>query len=157
MTETKDASSGTNLRSVRTGKQTLVVRHGDDDFQRQVIDKLAALEARSRPSKVAPSTEEPRLPLRLDTRTIVAVAAIVLSIAGYVIQDARNSSRQDAEIETAKVRLSNLERIAATNTESRIRTEVELSELREGQAEIKQMLQAHQNETLGLLHKNNPD
>ncbi len=36
-----------------------------------------------------------------------------------------------------------LEQIAATNTEGRIRTEVELGELRQGQAEIKAMIQAH--------------
>src|SRR5579872_1674806 len=45
------------------------------------------------------------------------------------------------------------ERIAAINTESRIRTEVQLGELREGQADIKRMLQAHQDETMGLLRK----
>ncbi len=91
--------------------------------------------------------------MRLEPRTLAALAAIVLSVAGYVIQDARNSSRQDAEIETAKARLTNLERIAAINTESRIRTEVQLGELREGQADIKRMLQAHQDETMGLLRK----
>jgi hypothetical protein len=36
-----------------------------------------------------------------------------------------------------------LEQIAATNTEGRIRTEVQLGELREGQNEIKAMIQAH--------------
>jgi hypothetical protein len=35
-----------------------------------------------------------------------------------------------------------LERIAAINTEGRIRSEVQLGELREGQAEIKALIQA---------------
>jgi hypothetical protein len=35
-----------------------------------------------------------------------------------------------------------LEQIAATNTEARIRTEVQLVELREGQTEIKTLIQA---------------
>jgi hypothetical protein len=38
-----------------------------------------------------------------------------------------------------------LEQIAATNTEGRIRTEVQLGELRDGQAEIKALIQAHDN------------
>lgn len=36
-----------------------------------------------------------------------------------------------------------LEQIAATNTEGRIRTEVQLGELREGQNEIMTMIQEH--------------
>ena len=60
-----------------------------------------------------------------------------------MLQDARNTSRRDGEIETTKTRVASLEKIAATNTEGRIRTEVELGELREGQAEIKAMIEAH--------------
>jgi hypothetical protein len=59
------------------------------------------------------------------------------------IQDARNSARQDAEIEATKSRVLRLEQIAAINTEGRIKTEVQLSELKDGQAEIKAILQAH--------------
>jgi hypothetical protein len=54
----------------------------------------------------------------------VALAAVALSITGYVVQDARNSSRQDTEIEATKARVQRLEQIATTNTEARIRTEV---------------------------------
>jgi heme oxygenase len=71
------------------------------------------------------------------------LAAVALSITGYVVQDARNSSRQDTEIEATKARVQRLEQIAATNTEARIRTEVQLGELRDGQNEIKTLIQAH--------------
>ena len=67
----------------------------------------------------------------------------VLFKRGDVWNDARNSARQDTEIETTKSRVVHLEQIAATNTEGRIRTEAELQELREGQSEIKVLIQAH--------------
>ena len=38
--------------------------------------------------------------------------------------------------------LRNLERVAETNTEGRIRLEVELGQLREGQEEIKNLIEA---------------
>ena len=38
--------------------------------------------------------------------------------------------------------MQRLEQIATTNTEARIRTEVQLGELRDGQNEIKAMIQA---------------
>jgi hypothetical protein len=79
----------------------------------------------------------------LDARTLIAVGAIALSIVGYVLQDARNGTRQDGDIEATKARVTHLEQSAATNTEGRIRTEVELQEVREGQAEIKRMIAAH--------------
>jgi soluble cytochrome b562 len=89
------------------------------------------------------AVKEQRL-LKFDSRTLIALSAIALSIAGYVIQDARNTARQDAELESTKARVLRLEQIAATNTEGRIRTEVQLGELREGQNEIKAMIQAHE-------------
>ena len=57
--------------------------------------------------------------------------------------DARNSARQESEIEATKSRVVRLEQIATTNTEARIRTEVQLGELRDGQNEIKALIQAH--------------
>jgi heme oxygenase len=48
-------------------------------------------------------------------------------------------------LEATKARVQRLEQIAATNTEGRIRTEVQLGELREGQVEIKALIQAHDN------------
>ena len=81
--------------------------------------------------------------MKFDSRTLIALAAVALSIGGYIIADARNSSRQDAEIEATKARVQRLEQIATTNTEARIRTEVQLGELRDGQNEIKTMIQAH--------------
>jgi hypothetical protein len=80
--------------------------------------------------------------VKFDSRALVALLAIALSITGYVIQEARNTARQDNEIETTKTRVMHLEQIAATNTEARIRTEVQLVELREGQTEIKTLIQA---------------
>ena len=59
------------------------------------------------------------------------------------IQDARNTARQDSELEATKARVQRLEQIATTNTEARIRTEVQLGELRDGQNEIKSLIQAH--------------
>lgn len=144
-------------RRATSCQQPLVVRHTGQDLQPdEVLERLARVEA---------SLESPRDALtrsgergqftKLDAKTIIALGAIFLSIAGYVIEDARNTSRQDAEIETTKVRLTNLEKIASANTEARIRTEVQLGELREGQTEIKQLLRAHDDETIRFLRKKN--
>jgi hypothetical protein len=81
--------------------------------------------------------------VKFDSRALVALAAVALSVAGYVIQEARNTARQDSEIEATTARVMRLEQIAATNTEARIRTEVQLGELRDGQAEIKALIQTH--------------
>ena len=121
------------------------------DFQLEVLGKLAEMEAAAvalRESLTADmETVKAQRWAKFDARTLVAIGAIVLSVTGYVIQDARNSARQDSEIEATKARVIHLEQIAATNTEGRIRTEVQLGELREGQAEIKAMIQAHDNVT----------
>jgi len=103
-----------------------VVRHTDTDHQFEVLEKLAE-------------------------RSLIALVAIAFSITGYVMQEARNSSRQDAEMEETKTRVTNLGRIAATNTEARVRSEVELRELRQGQEEIKQMLLRHDSRSSRLL------
>jgi hypothetical protein len=63
----------------------------------------------------------------------------------YTNTDARNTARQESEIETTKARVVSLEQIATTNTESRIRTEVQLGELRDELAEIKVLLVAQEN------------
>ena len=81
---------------------------------------------------------------KVNTSTFQPGDSILFS-RGDVWNDARNSARQDNEIEATKARVVRLEQIAATNTEGRIRTEVELGELREGQAEIKALIQAHDN------------
>jgi len=117
------------------------------DFQLEVLDKLEEMQglAESRDeswNKKLEAVKEQRL-LRFDSRTLIALAAIALSVSGYVIEDARNSARQDSEIESTKARVMRLEQIATANTEGRIRTEVQLGELREGQNEIKAMIQAH--------------
>jgi hypothetical protein len=130
------------------GKQPLVVRQTDQDLQFELLERLEKLEALSESSKNdLKALSEHSQASRLDARSMIALAAIALSIAGYILQDARNSSRQDAEIGTTKARVANLERIAATNTEARIRNEVQLGELRDGQGEIKRMLEAHDSES----------
>ncbi len=117
------------------------------DFQLEVLGKLAEVQNLAESldaswDRKLEAVREQRL-VKFDTRTLIAMGAIALSISGYVIQDARNSARQDTEIEATKARVVRLEQIAATNTEGRIRTEVQLGELRDGQAEIKALIQAH--------------
>ena len=117
------------------------------DFQLEVLDRLEEMQSVAQGldeswNEKLEALKEQRL-LKFDSRTLIALGAIVLSIAGYVIQDARNTARQDAELESTKARVLRLEQIAAANTEGRIRTEVQLGELREGQNEIKAMIQAH--------------
>jgi hypothetical protein len=130
------------------GKQPLVVRRADQDSQLEMLDKLTQLETSLASVKDELKEAKTRGEFRkLDARTIVALVAIALSITGYVIQEARNTSRQDAEIEMTKARVSNLERIAAANTEARIRSEVEFKALREGQEEIKRLLEQHDTRT----------
>jgi len=117
------------------------------DFQLEVLDKLADVESLAHSieenwRRDLKTVQEQRV-VKFDTRALIAMGALALSIAGYVIQDARNTARQDSELEATKARVVRLEQIAATNTEGRIRTEAELQELREGQAEIKALIQAH--------------
>jgi hypothetical protein len=116
------------------------------DFQLEVLDRLSDTQAVTEASQEAWRNElkllrELNSPLKFDPRTLVALGAVALSLTGYALQDARNASKRDAEIEAMKVRVTHLEQIAATNTEARIRTEVQLDDLREGQSEIKQMIE----------------
>jgi soluble cytochrome b562 len=137
-----------------SGKQPLVVRETQQDSQLEMLDKLTHLETSLAAVKDDLKAAKTRGEFRkLDARTIVALVAIALSITGYVIQEARNTSRQDAEIEMTKARVSNLERIAAANTEARIRSEVEFKALREGQDEIKRLLEQHDNHTRGTIQR----
>lgn len=135
-------------QNVRAGKQTLVVRPTDQDTQLEMLERLRELEITSGSLKkdlaAIKSAGDSR---KVDTRTIVALLAIALSIAGYVIQDARNTSRQDAELEMTKTRVANIERVATANTEARIRMEMELKALRDGEEEIKHLLERHDNRT----------
>jgi soluble cytochrome b562 len=117
------------------------------DFQLEVLGQLAELQSLAEAmdknwGEEVKAIKDQKL-LKFDSRTLVALGAIALSLTGYVVQDARNTARQDSEIESTKARVVRLEQIAATNTEGRIRTEEELTKLREGQAEIKGMIQAH--------------
>jgi heme oxygenase len=128
-------------------RATLGNPYSAKDFQLEVLDRLAEMwsfaEALDESwNKKLQAVKEQRL-LKFDSRTLTALAAVALSITGYVVQDARNSSRQDTEIEATKAQVQRLEQIAATNTEARIRTEVRLGELRDGQNEIKALIQAH--------------
>lgn len=117
------------------------------DFQLEVLGQLAELQNLAETMKTnwrdeVKAIKEQKL-LKFDSRTLVALGAVALSITGYVLQDARNTARQDSEIEATKARIVRLDQIAAANTEGRIRSEEELTKLREGQAEIKAMIQAH--------------
>ncbi len=128
-------------------KPTSAVPYTAKDFQLEVLDRLQEMQGFAESLQVTwerklEAVKDQRL-LKFDSRTLIAMAAVALSIAGYVIQDARNTSRQDAEIEATKARVVRLEQIATTNTEARIRTEVQLGELRDGQNEIKSLIEAH--------------
>jgi hypothetical protein len=119
------------------------------DFQLEVLDRLEEMQSFAEALQVTwdkklEAVKEQRL-VKFDSRTLIALGALALSIAGYAIQSAGNIARQDSEIEATKARVQRLEQIAATNTEARIRTEVELGELRDGQNEIKALIQAHDN------------
>jgi hypothetical protein len=133
------------------------VQYTAKDFQLEVLDRLEEVRTLAESldaswSRKVEAIKEQRL-LRFDGRTLVAVGAIALSITGYVLQDARNTSKRDAEIETTKTRVLRLEQIAATNTEARIRTEVQLGELRDGQNEIKALIQAHDSGSRKIVKK----
>ena len=130
-------------------KAVPVMQYTAKDFQLEVLGKLAEVQSLAESldaswDRKLEAVREQRL-LKFDTRTLIAIGAIALSISGYVVQDARNSARQDSEIEATKARVVRLEQIAAANTEGRIRTEVQLAELRDGQTEIKSLIQAHDN------------
>ena len=148
MSNVEDGLLNRPRQRVGAGKQPLVARHRDQDSQLEMLDKLTQLEASlalvKNDLRAVKNRGEAR---KFDARTIVALCAIALSLAGFVVQEARNSSRQDAEIEMTKARVGNLEKIAAANTEARIRSEVEFKALREGQEEIKRMLEQHDSQT----------
>jgi hypothetical protein len=139
--------------SATTQKQQRTIPYTAKDFQLEVLGQLSEMQTATAglretfeaELKACKKESEASRLLKFDGRTLVAIGAIALSITGYVLQDARNTSRRDAEIETMKTRVSRLEEIAATNTEGRVRTEVQLGELRDGQAEIKRMIGDHAN------------
>jgi hypothetical protein len=143
-------SEGTLLRQRnRAGGERAgaMVQYTAKDFQLEVLGKLAEMQTLTESleeswNEKLEAVKEQRL-LKFDSRTLVALGAIGLSLTGYVIQEARNTARQDNEIETTKARVVRLEQISAANTEGRIRMEVQLGELRDGQAEIKAMIEAH--------------
>jgi len=129
------------------------------DFQLEVLERLAEMQAMAEGlqewCRVQFTTIKEQASIaRFDPRTLVAIGAIALSITGYVLQDARNTSRRDAEVETIKMRVTSLERIAEVNTEGRVRMDVELKELHEGQEEIKRLLAQHESRTQSLQKKN---
>ena len=110
------------------------------DFQLEVLERLAEMQEFATSLEESWAVKEQRL-LKFDSRALIAMGALALSIGAYVVQDARNSARQDSEITAMQARVQRLEQIAATTTEARIRTEVQLGELRDGQNDIKAMLQ----------------
>jgi len=134
------------LRQRPAGEKTAGGTYTAKDFQLEVLGQLAELQILSETMEKNWHEEfrgirEQRI-LKFDSRTLVALGAIALSICGYVIEAARNTAREDSEIDSAKARLTNMEQVGTVNTEGRIRMEEELEALREGQAEIKAMIQA---------------
>jgi hypothetical protein len=112
------------------------------DFQLEVLGQLTEVQALTQGLQEALQIEIKRNRdqhklLRFDGRTLVAIGAIALSLTEYVLQDARNSSKRDAEVETMKARVIQLEDLAAANTEKRVRMEVQVGELRDEQADVK--------------------
>jgi len=140
------------------GKQPAAGQYTAKDFQLEVLGRLEEMQAMNQSmleswSEELKTIKSQGIFARFDSRAVIALGAIAVSITGYVIQDARNGSRQDSEIEMTKARITNVERTEATNTEARVRTEVELKALREGQEEIKLMLERHENHTNSLLKR----
>jgi hypothetical protein len=127
-------------RTAGNGKQARAVPYTSKDFQLEVLGQLAEVQGLTESLREAlqleikRSREQNKL-LRFDGRTLVAIGAIALSLTEYVLQDARNSSRRDAEVETLKTRVVQLEEVSEANTEKRVRLEVQLGELRETRAE----------------------
>src|SRR6202166_2708893 len=118
-------------------QQTAPPQYTAKDFQLEVLSKLGEMESFAGSleeswSKQLEAVREQRL-LKFDSRTLIALAAIALSVAGYVVEDARNSARLDREIEATKGRVMRLEQIAATNTEVRIRTAGQLARVTLGE------------------------
>lgn len=140
---------GTRPRRAGADKAAPVMPYTAKDFQLEVLGKLEEMQSlaesleESRSSRLD-TVQEKRL-VKFDSRTLIALGAVALSVAGYVIQDARNTARQESEIETTKARVVTLEQIGTTNTEARIRTEVELRGLRDELAEIKVLIVAQEN------------
>jgi soluble cytochrome b562 len=127
------------------------VPYSAKDFQLEVLDRLEEMRSFAEAldqswDRKLQAVKEQRL-LKFDSRSLIALGALALSIAAYVVQDARNTAKQDSELEATKARVQRLEQIATTNTEARIRTEVQLGELRDGQNEIKTLIQAHDSAT----------
>jgi hypothetical protein len=130
-------------------KQARFGSYTTKDFQLDVLGQLEEVRETTQALQqsvmgLKKNQEQSRL-LRFDGRTLVAIGALALSLTVYMLQDARNMSRRDADIETTKARVKTLEGIAEVNTEGRIKAEVELEELREGQAEIKELIRGREN------------
>lgn len=128
-------------------KGPVATQYTAKDFQLEVLGRLGEMQDLTASleeswNKKLESVRDQRL-LKFDSRTLLALGALLLSSAGYVIEDARNGAKQASEIEATKARVVLLEQIAATNSEVRIRTEVQLGELRDGEAQIKALIQAH--------------
>src|ERR1700676_4931975 len=142
-------SVGTRPRRASMDKAAPVLPYTAKDFQLEVLGKLEEVQSLAESledswnSKLE-ATQEKRL-VKFDSRTLIALGAVALSVAGYVIQDARNTARQESEIETTKARVVSLEQIGTINTEARIRTEVQLGELRDELAEVKVFIVAQEN------------
>jgi len=82
------------------------------DFQLEVLDRLEEMRSFAEAldqswDRKLQAVKEQRL-LKFDSRTLIALGALALSIGAYVIQDARNTARQDSELEATKARVQRL-------------------------------------------------
>jgi hypothetical protein len=146
---TEDCAGNRPRNRAGTEKPAPVGPYTAKDFQLEVLGKLEEVQSLAESleeswSSRLESVQEKRL-VKFDSRTLIALGAVALSVAGYVIQDARNTARQESEIETTKARVVGLEQVGTTNTEARIRTEVELGVLRDELAEIKVLIASQEN------------
>jgi len=142
-----DENSFTRARPRAVAEKAAPIQYTAKDFQLEVLSKLEEVQSLAESleeswDRKLEAVKDQRL-MKFDSRALVALGAIALSITSYVVQEARSMARQDSEMEATKARVMRLEQIAATNTEARIRNEVQLGELRDGQAEIKLLIQAH--------------
>ncbi|MGB8064790.1 MAG: hypothetical protein WCF26_23090 [Candidatus Sulfotelmatobacter sp.] len=85
-----------NRQRVRAAERAASgVQYTAKDFQLEVLDRLEEMQGLAAGleeswNKKLEAVKEQRL-LKFDSRTLIAMAAIALSIAGFVVQDARNN------------------------------------------------------------------
>lgn len=80
-------------------------------------------------------------------RILTVVLSCLVAAGGFLAGEIKSQQAQDFEIRELENRVSSLEKIAAVNSEARIRTEEKLSDNRETLKRIEQLLEQHEQET----------